>query len=123
MKSRARLADSARSSRPSTRAATAMPRIISAFHEVRTLSSRAGGTRRARSARCVDERGDLLRGPAGRTGDVLDGSGHAQVPAALEVGWSVEPEARREHRELLGAQRGAHLVRVPDVELAFVAFG
>jgi hypothetical protein len=52
-KSSARLAQSSRSSRASARAAIAMPRIISAFHEVRILSSRPGRTRCARISRSL----------------------------------------------------------------------
>ncbi len=48
---------------------------------------------------------------------------HTQVPAALEIRRSIEAEARREHRELLGAERRSYFRAIPGVELALVTLG
>src|ERR1700716_53204 len=52
--------------------------------------------------------------------DLVHWRAYVQVPAPLEVRRPVETEARREHRELIGAERGTYLAAIPRVELALV---
>ena len=101
MKSSARVADSARSARASARAAMARPRIMSAFHEVRILSSRAGrdarvaqreqlAARRSRAAHasCCGVLSEALRRPPRWPRTAC----RCQRPS--KFGGAVEPEAR-----------------------------
>ena len=88
----------------------------------RRTHARRAHREQLRARRC-DERGDFRGSAVHLTGDLLRGGGHVEMPVALEVGRPVESEARCEDGKLRSGERGTHLLAIPDVELALVAFG
>jgi len=87
----------------------------------RTYSRRAHREQLRARARdeCRDFPGRALHLP----GDLLGGGGYVEVPVTLEVRRPVESEARCEDGKLLGGEHRTHLLAIPDVEPALVAFG
>ena len=109
MKSSALRAEASQSGLPKTRAARAMPPIISAFHDVRIFSSRPGRTRFSRAAKSLS-RARVEQRFAPRlvmpSAAATSSSGRATTRCqrlVLEVGRPVEAVVRRDDRVLLGA--------------------
>ena len=73
--------------------------------------------------RRLDERFDFLRRDLQIRRDLIDSLERVQMPAPFEVRRAVEAEALLEGAVLVLRQRFADFFFIPDIELAFVAFG